>query len=235
MKFLEYKLAVTLPFSFPKEKLVISTINPHSYCVAKKDKIFKEALESSDMLIPDGIGVVWATEFLYNQAIKKISGFDLHLHFLHLLNQKGGKVFYLGSSETTLKKIKLRLSVDFPSLIVSTYSPPYKLEFSYEENQEMLTAIRQFSPDLLFIGMTAPKQEKWSYQHREVIDAKVICSIGAVFDFYAGTVKRPSKFWVDLGLEWFPRFLKEPKRLWRRNLISTPQFIFDILKFKLKA
>ncbi|MDC0590214.1 WecB/TagA/CpsF family glycosyltransferase, partial [Porticoccaceae bacterium] len=79
--------------------------------------------------------------------------------------------------------------------------------------------------------MTAPKQEKWLFQHSEQLCFKVASSIGAVFDFYAGTVDRPSDFWIKIHLEWLPRLLKEPKRLWRRNFISTPVFIFDIIKY----
>ena len=81
--------------------------------------------------------------------------------------------------------------------------------------------------------MTAPKQEKWVYRNKDSISADVIASIGAVFDFYAGTVIRSGPIWIKLGLEWLPRLLKEPKRLWKRNFISTPVFLWDILKEKL--
>jgi N-acetylglucosaminyldiphosphoundecaprenol N-acetyl-beta-D-mannosaminyltransferase len=94
----------------------------------------------------------------------------------------------------------------------------------------MIAAINAFKPDILFVGMTAPKQEKWVYAHKAQIDARIICSIGAVFDFYAGTVKRPSAFWINLGLEWLPRLLKEPRRLARRNFISTPAFLWDVVR-----
>ena len=97
----------------------------------------------------------------------------------------------------------------------------------------MVEAVNAFQPDYLFVGMTAPKQEKWVYENRNKLNATLICSIGAVFDFYAGTVQRSSQFWISLGLEWFPRLLREPKRLWRRNFISTPRFIIDVLGMKL--
>ncbi|QYH38976.1 WecB/TagA/CpsF family glycosyltransferase [Algoriphagus sp. NBT04N3] len=234
MNLLGYKIKLELPSLDNSTILIINTINPHSYCVAKKDKDFSLALTSSDYLIPDGVGIVLASYFLNNQKIQKISGFDLHIHFLNLLQSRGGgRVFYLGASEGTLSLIKKRLKEDFPTLEVKTYSPPFKNKFTEEENQDMILDINRFDPDVLFVGMTAPKQEKWVYQHKSQLKAKVVCSIGAVFDFYAGTVKRPSQFWIDLGLEWFPRFIKEPKRLWRRNLISTPQFIFEVLRAKL--
>ncbi|TDK42079.1 glycosyltransferase [Algoriphagus formosus] len=234
MKFFDFKLTVKLPTVFPQKRLIANTINPHSYCVAMNDAQFQEALRSSDILVPDGVGVVWASSFLYKRRISKISGFDLHFHFLQLLQKKsGGKVFYLGSSETALSLIIDRVNKEFPSLNVKTYSPPFKSDFSKKENEAMIRAVNEFEPDLLFVGMTAPKQEKWVFQNKENLKVKVVCSIGAVFDFYAGTIKRPSQFWINLGLEWFPRFLKEPKRLWRRNLISTPKFIFEVIRHKL--
>jgi N-acetylglucosaminyldiphosphoundecaprenol N-acetyl-beta-D-mannosaminyltransferase len=95
----------------------------------------------------------------------------------------------------------------------------------------MLEAIRKFSPDVLFVGMTAPKQEKWVEACRGSIRAGVVCSIGAVFDFYAGTVKRPSAFWIRLNLEWFIRLLNEPRRLWKRYLIYSPLFFIDMMKY----
>ena len=125
------------------------------------------------------------------------------------------------------------MSLEFPEVKVGSFSPPYKAEFSPEESQDMLKKVQEFSPDVLFVGMTAPKQEKWVHNHKNEIQANVICSIGAVFDFYAGTVKRPSVFWINLGLEWLPRLLKEPKRLFKRNFISTPRFLFDLVKWKI--
>ncbi len=98
----------------------------------------------------------------------------------------------------------------------------------------MLVPINGFKPDILFVGMTAPKQEKWVYVNKEQIEAKVIVSIGAVFDFFAGTVKRSGPIWIKLGLEWLPRLVKEPRRLWKRNFVSTPLFLWDVLKAKIK-
>ena len=95
-----------------------------------------------------------------------------------------------------------------------------------------MASINSFQPDVLFVGMTAPKQEKWVYQFKNQLNVKVIASVGAVFDFYAGMIKRPGKFWISLGLEWLPRFFREPKRLWRRNLISTPSFICIVIREK---
>lgn len=223
----------SLNVSYSDIKTVINTINPHSYCEAKKDEFYSQALHQSDILLPDGIGIVWAIKTLKGKKIKRVAGADLHMNLLEKINETKGKVFYMGSSENTLLKIQERLKIEYPNIIIGSYSPPYKNVFTKEENAHIITAINTFKPDVLFVGMTAPKQEKWVYQHKDQIEAKVIASIGAVFDFYAGTVKRPGKFWIVLGMEWFPRFLREPKRLWRRNFISTPVFVKDVIAAKL--
>jgi len=211
---------------------IINTINPHSYLITQSDKSFFEALKSSDVLLPDGIGIVWAKRLLLKNEIKKIAGYDLFLHLMNDLNNKKGTCFFLGASDNTLKMIIKRAFKEFPNVTVHSYSPPYKNNFTNEDNVKMFTLINKVEPDILFVGMTAPKQEKWVYNNNMDINAKLICSIGAVFDFYSGTVSRPSKFWIKAGLEWLPRFLHEPIRLAKRNLISTPKFILQVLYMK---
>ena len=225
---LKYKINTTLPeYPFDK-KLIINTINPHSYTVAKKDLLFKKALENSDFLLPDGIGIVLAAKVLKRKKIKKIAGADIHFHFIKIANSKELKVMYFGSSENTLNKINDKISQEYPNICCEFISPPFKKVFSTSENTEMIEKINEFKPDILFVGMTAPKQEKWVYENQSKIDAKIICSIGAVFDFYAETFKRPNKIWIKLGLEWFIRLIKEPKRMFTRNFISTPIFLKDL-------
>lgn len=212
---------------------IINTINPHSYCTAKNDALFMQALKSSDILLPDGIGIVWAEKVLNGNKIKKIAGFDVFMFLMQKLNKTSGSCFFLGASEETLKKIETNIKIEFPNIQVHNYSPPYKAEFSEEDSMLMCAKVNAVKPNVLFVGMTAPKQEKWVYQNKEQLSADIICSIGAVFDFYAGNVKRSSPFWISLGLEWLPRFLKEPRRLARRNLVSTPLFIIEVLKRKI--
>jgi len=216
-------------------KTIINTINPHCYCEAKKDPIYREALIQSDILLPDGIGIVWAVKTLTQLKIKRFTGSDLHEFLLQRINETGGKVFYMGSSASTLKKIQKKIASEYPNIKVASYSPPFHPIFSKEENDQILSSINEFAPDVVFVGMTAPKQEKWVHQNKDQITAQVIASVGAVFDFYAGTIKRSGKLWIVLGLEWLPRLLREPKRLWRRNLLSTPSFIWDVFKAKIKG
>jgi N-acetylglucosaminyldiphosphoundecaprenol N-acetyl-beta-D-mannosaminyltransferase len=231
---LGYTITPNYPQLAGRKKTIVNTINPHSYCVAKKDKAFKEALQQSDFLLPDGIGIVLAAKVLNRKKIEKIAGYDVFLHLMQQLDEKGGSCFFLGAAPETLQKIKERAAQDFPNVKTHTYSPPYKAVFTREESEQMWEAVNAVQPDALFVGMTAPKQEKWVYQYKEQLNSSIICSIGAVFDFYAGTVKRPSQFWIKLGLEWLPRFVKEPRRS-ERNLVSTPKFVWEVLRERMKS
>ena len=210
---------------------VINTINPHSYCVAKRDLQFKEALLSSDILLPDGVGIVLAERFLNGKKIKKIAGYDLFLFLMNKLNKDSGSVFFLGASKKTLEKIKYKCLNEYPNITFGSYSPPFKTRFSKKDSKIMCDNINSFKPDVLFVGMTAPKQEKWVYEFKNHLEAENICSIGAVFDFYAENIKRAPKFLIIIGLEWLYRSLKS-KRLFKRNFISNPKFVLDIIKIK---
>lgn len=216
-------------------RIEINTINQYSYCIAEEDQIFKNALQGSDVLLPDGVGITWASNFLNGRKVNKIAGADIHLNLLERLNAMRGSCFYLGASEKTLEIIVNRLKLEYPYIKVETYSPPYKDTFTIEDSNLMIRKVNDFEADVLFVGMTAPKQEKWSHHHKNRIDANVICSIGAVFDFYAGSVNRPSKIWVNLKLEWLGRLLKEPRRMWKRYLFYGGVFVYDILKKKIKV
>jgi N-acetylglucosaminyldiphosphoundecaprenol N-acetyl-beta-D-mannosaminyltransferase len=211
----------------PKTKQVISTINAYSYVKAKSDPEFSAALHSSDTILPDGGGIVLAAKRTIKQRINRVAGADLHDHLLHQLNKDHGKCFYLGATLETLAKIRQRLSHDYPNIIVATYSPPFKAVFSQEDNAEIIKNINTFSPDVLFIGMTAPKQEKWIVEQRDKLEFKIAAPIGAVFDFYAGNTPRAPLWMQKNHLEWLHRSFSS-WRLAKRYLISNPQFIMDV-------
>lgn len=216
----------------PDGKVLINTINAHSYNVARKDKLFAEALTKGDYLIPDGMSVVKACKWIHakSQPKERIAGADLFEFEMEKLNKKGGTVMFMGSSEKTLAKIVQQAAKVYPSLKVVTYSPPYKPEFNDEDNKAIVNAINTANPDLLWIGMTAPKQEKWTYSHWN--DLHIHChvgTIGAVFDFFAGNTKRAPQWWQRHGLEWLYRLIKEPRRMWRRYIIGNTVFIWHML------
>lgn len=219
----------------PNQKVLINTINAHSYNTALKDPLFAEALRNGDALIPDGASIVMACKWLKakSQPKQRIAGWDLFCIEMEKLNQKGGKCFFMGSSEYVLSLIKEKAKVIYPNITIEYYSPPYKPEFNEEENKAIIHAINAANPDLLWIGMTAPKQEKWVYTHWNELNVNChVGTIGAVFDFFAGTIERAPVWWQEHSLEWLYRLIKEPKRMWRRYIIGNFLFICHVVKEK---
>lgn len=243
--------------SLPDGKLLINTINAHSFNTAKKDKLFAEALTNGDVLIPDGVSIVKACKWIKakSQPKERVVGWNLFEFEMNKLEQCGVRseefgvrseecgvdnsklcgrqltVMFMGSSQRVLDLIVKRAAVDYPHLRVVTYSPPYKPEFSDEDNKAIIDAINAANPDLLWIGMTAPKQEKWTYSHWKELDIHChVGTIGAVFDFFAGTVERAPMWWQEHGLEWLYRLLKEPKRMWRRYIIGNALFLWNMTR-----
>ena len=273
--------------ALPEGKLLINTINAHSYNTARKDELFAEALTNGDVLIPDGVSIVKACRWIKAKSLPKerIAGWDLFEFEMNKLEECGmnnssldnsqsasadnscsgkrlyepsaklkiqnscsGKrlyepsakfrerpltVMFMGSSQKVLDLIVKRTAEVYPHLKIVTYSPPYKPEFSEEDNKAIVEAINAADPDLLWIGMTAPKQEKWTYSHWNELNIHChVGTIGAVFDFFAGTVERAPIWWQRHGLEWLYRLLKEPKRMWRRYIIGNTLFLWNMLKEK---
>ncbi len=213
-------------------KTIINTINAHSYIVAKKDKTFKEALLQSNVLLPDGEGIVLMVKKLKGVKIKKIAGADIHNYLLEKAEENKLKCFYLGASQSTLSIIKNKQDKIYPNIEFGFFSPPFKSKFSKEDNKLMIEKINSFNPDILFVGMTAPKQEKWVNQNKDLINANVICSIGAVFDFVAETKKRAPQWMIQLKMEWLYRAFSS-WRLTKRYMYSNPLFIWEIIKLKI--
>lgn len=231
--------------SLPEGKLLINTINAHSYNTARKDSLFAEALTNGDVLLPDGVSIVMACKWIKAKSLPKerIAGWDLFAFEMEKLERESEElrtkceeskiVMFMGSSQKVLDLIVKRAAEVYPHLKVVTYSPPYKPEFSDEDNKAIIDAIHAANPDLLWIGMTALKQEKWTYSHWKELNIHChVGSIGAVFDFFAGTMKRAPMWWQDHGLEWLYRLLKEPKRMWRRYIIGNALFLWNMVKEK---
>lgn len=257
--------------SLPEGKLLINTINAHSYNTARKDGLFAEALTNGDVLIPDGVSIVKACRWIKakSQPKERIAGWDLFSFEMENLERKqcgmlnvecGANnssldnsqsaladnpkfktqnsefrspqltVMFMGSSEKVLDLIVKQAAEVYPHLKIVIYSPPYKPEFSEEDNKAIIDAINAADPDLLWIGMTAPKQEKWTFSHWDELNIHChVGTIGAVFDFFAGTVERAPVWWQRHGLEWLYRLLKEPKRMWRRYIIGNALFLFNVI------
>ena len=210
--------------------------NPHSVQIAEHDEVFQQALKNADLVTPDGVGIVIASKVLGGEITGRITGSEIFLGLNKRLNENNtGKYFFLGSSDKTLSKIQNKMAVEFPNIeVVGTYSPPYRHKFSDTETKKMVEIINAAAPDVLWVGMTAPKQEKWIYEHKDELNVRFVGAIGAVFDFYVGNIKRSHPVFQKMGLEWLPRLLQEPTRLWRRNFISNPLFSIRVVKQYLK-
>lgn len=215
------------------QQILINTVSPNSYGISVYDKVMDAALRGSDFLILDGVYFGWLPWFKYGQKIKRITGWDSFQYFSKKMQENKGRVFFLGSNEATLEKIKKRYQAEFPNVTVATYSPPFKPEFSEEDNQAIYFAINDFRPDVLFVGMTAPKQEKWAYQNKDFLEVHIISTIGNVFDWYAGNSKRPNLFWQKIGMEWLVRIFLRPE-IFKRNIKNQMIFLWHLFLYLIK-
>jgi N-acetylglucosaminyldiphosphoundecaprenol N-acetyl-beta-D-mannosaminyltransferase len=214
------------------DKTWLACLNPHSYAVAASDVEFDRSLRSADWLVPDGVGMVVASRVLRKGIRARITGWDIFTGVNRALDHRGGlSAFFLGSSEDNLSLIERRFRADYPNLrLAGTYSPPYMSKFGDAENSRILEAVNAARPDVLWVGLTAPKQEKWIHDNLARVDVRFVGAIGAVFDFYSGRVQRPGALAQSLGLEWAVRLAREPRRLWQRTVVSAPRFLFDVAR-----
>lgn len=210
--------------------------NPHSFEIAETDPEFQKAIQKADLVTPDGSGIVLASRILNGRIKKRVTGSGVFRELNRVLNEAGGhRVFFLGSSEENLERIRAKMEKEFPGITVcGTYSPPFTSVFSEKDNRLMIDAVNNAAPDVLWVGMTAPKQEKWVYRNKERLNVSFIGPVGAVFDFYTETVKRANPVFFRFGLEWLPRLLQQPERLWKRMGVSAPKFLLNILKQKMR-
>lgn len=196
-------------------KIRINTISPNSFTISCRNKLFGRALKDSDVITLDGLYFGLAAKLLKGITIPKKSGTDWFYFLMDNYNKISGRIFFLGSTNETLAKIKTNAKLKYPNLSIEYLSPPFKHEFNEADIKNMSGKINEFKPDVLFLGLTAPKQEILSYQLKDKVDTRIICSIGNVFDWFAGNQKQPEKFWVKLGLEWFIRTVRRPEILKR--------------------
>lgn len=209
-----------------RTQIVFACANPHSLAVAQTDIRFREALNQSEHVVADGVGITLMARLARVRCGPRITGHDYFHALLNALQQRGqGRVFFFGSSQRVLDLIAERFRIDFPALtLCGVHSPPFG-SWSLEENTRMVRIINEARPDVLWVGMTAPKQEKWVEANRRNLQVPVIGSIGAVFDFYAGTHPRSPEWVCNIGFEWAYRFMSEPRRMWKRNIVSGPKFV----------
>lgn len=203
--------------------------NPHSLVVAQSDGEFMRALRAFSAVVADGVGLRVAARLASIDVGPRITGMDFFCGVMGVLNERRARVFFLGSTEHVLQALRSRLATDYPLVSVETLSPPFG-EWSAAQQAIILERIRESRPDVLWVGMTAPRQEKWIHENAADCRTPVVGAIGAVFDYYAGTVSRAPQWICDMGFEWLYRLAGEPRRLWKRTLVSAPYFFWIVAR-----
>ncbi|XOB41515.1 MAG: WecB/TagA/CpsF family glycosyltransferase [Candidatus Nealsonbacteria bacterium] len=201
----------------------------HGVMEAYRDVKFKAILNSADLFVPDGISLIWIARYRGFPLKKRVSGADLMWEYFKLANKKGYRNFFYGDTKETLQELAKKLLIDFPELkIVGLYSPPFRA-LTPEEDAEIVRKINEKKPDILWVALGLPEQERWIFEHRDKLEIPVVIGVGAAFKFLSGKVKRAPAWLGDLGLEWLWRFFHEPRKLWRRVFLDIPAFIFLVL------
>ena len=202
----------------------------------RRDAEFREVYRGASLVFPDGMPLLWAARFLGRPLVSRVCGSDLFPALCRCAAEMGWRVFFLGGMPGVAEKAAETLRKRHPSLQVSgTYAPPFGFEKNEDENNKVLDLIRSAAPHLLFVGLGAPKQEKWMYRYREEHGAIISVGIGISFDFVVGTQKRAPNWVQSAGLEWLWRLAGEPKRLWRRYLLEDPIFFWWVLQEKFSS
>ena len=212
----------------------ITTPNVDHMILLQKDEELTKIYQKASLVIPDGVPLIWAAKFLGTPLKEKVSGSDLLPIFCALAAQKEYKLFFLGGREGAVDKAAKALQSKYPNLkVVGTYCPPFGFEKDSRENNKIIQMIKEVKPDILFVGLGTPKQEKWIYKFKDQYQAPVSIGIGASFDFVSGIVKRAPLWMQRIGLEWLWRIMMEPKRLWKRYLVDDMKFFWLVLKQKM--
>ena len=214
--------------------LTVVCMNAHSAIIARSDHEFSTAVQSAEIVLPDGISVVMASRLYGGEITSRVTGPDFFYQLMAQLNlEKPVRVFFLGSTSETLQKIERRFAEDYPALEwAGSYSPPFKDDFSDADSEEMINSVNKCRPDVLWVGMTAPKQEKWIHSNRERLDVAVVGAVGAVFDYYAGNNGRDYYLLSKIGIpneNFFSRFLENPRKMWRRFFVSHTLFLLILI------
>jgi N-acetylglucosaminyldiphosphoundecaprenol N-acetyl-beta-D-mannosaminyltransferase len=209
-----------------RERGYVCAVAVHSLTVALDDPDMSEALRGASLVLPDGMPVVWAANMLGANLKERVYGPELMLRFSERCAERGHRVWlYGGRDQGSLAQLALNLRRRLPGInIVGGYSPPFR-PMTAEEEDALVDQINAAKPDMLWVGIGVPKQEKWMARMRERLDVPVMCAVGAAFDFHAGRISQAPTWMQQRGLEWIYRLAQEPRRLLPRYLYSNPRFL----------
>jgi len=208
------------------QKTQVCFVPTNSILAARKSRFVLDVYNSADVVMCDGVPVQWASRLLGTPLKQRLTGFDFFPHFIQHCAQKNYSVYFLGAKEGVAKQLATIYQSRYPGIrVAGFYTPPFAASFSEAQNAVMLSAINAAKPDVLFVSLTAPKQDIWIHQQLEHLNVKLAIGIGAAFDSEAGSLKRAPILMQQMGLEWFYRFLQEPGRMFRRYFIEAPIFV----------
>ncbi|MFD3408650.1 WecB/TagA/CpsF family glycosyltransferase [Aquirufa sp. HETE-83D] len=217
-----------------KAQVCITPVN--SILAARATARVQEIYKHADYVLCDGVPVKWASIFLGNPIKERITGLDVLPRIFPFAASRNFTMFLLGASPGVAETLKTVMEAKHPGVkIVGTFVPPFRAVFSKEENQEMLDAINKVKPDILLVSLTAPKQDIWIAENLANLETHLAIGIGGAFEVAAGMINRAPKWMQKSGLEWFYRFLQEPKRMFRRYFMEAPVFIPLIIQQKLST
>jgi N-acetylglucosaminyldiphosphoundecaprenol N-acetyl-beta-D-mannosaminyltransferase len=205
----------------------IAVTGMHGVMEAQNDPHFKQMQNAADLVVPDGISMVWLGRYRHGYPLqRRATGSDIMAGFC---KETGAKYrhFLYGGTPAGSEKLERVLRERYGVQVVGTYVPPFR-PLTPEEDLEVRATINKAQPDVLWVGLSTPKQERWMFEHRATLQVPVMLGVGAAFDFLAGTKRQAPRWMGDHGLEWFYRFMSEPRRLWRRVLVQVPRFVFYV-------
>ena len=218
-----------------KKPVFLTTPNADHIVKLQKDPEFHNIYEKAELVLADGMPLIWASKFLGTPLKEKVSGSDLFPELCRLSADRGFKVFFFGGREGAAGKTSNAMKAKYPGLdVVGFYSPPFGFEADEKENIKIYNMIKNSGPDILFVGLGAPRQEKWIFSYYRQLSVPVSVGVGITFEFVSGMVKRAPKWMQKSGLEWFWRILQEPGRLWKRYIIEDMKFFWLVLRQRFK-
>jgi N-acetylglucosaminyldiphosphoundecaprenol N-acetyl-beta-D-mannosaminyltransferase len=195
---------------------------------ATREAAFANALRAATFVTADGAPVRAAGRMLGEPVGPRVTGYDVFEQVMARLDERGGRALFVGSVAPVLDRILANAAVDYRHVAVDALSPPFG-DLSGEPTDRILARVEAFRPDVVFVGLSAPKQEIWATQNAAAIRADAVICIGAVFDYYAGTLRRAPPVIRRLGVEWLYRLAQEPRRVWRKYFVSGPIFARGVL------
>lgn len=218
----------------------VVTPNAHHVVQIRRDAHLHQIYNSADMVLADGMSLIWASRLLGAPLRARVAGSDLFPRMCGAAAERGYRVFLLGGGPTVARTAAENLCRTYPRLqVVGVYSPPYGFESDPQENAQIIRMIRESHPHILFVALGFPKQELWISRYARECAVPLSIGVGAAFDFIAG-IRRRAPVWMQrAGLEWLHRLLQEPRRLWHRYLVLGPQFVCltfaELLRTRKKA